>query len=203
MGLGDKLSELTSKFKRKSIDDKIEEVLGSANKGHVAQESFSSTFSQLNAQAADRFRNELSGMGRALFTRAEERFDTNYPAIERAPFGDASEEGPLTRNFDEAHFRNNALRNSATTVPEPHGNEKAQPPSTMEGGFSHTSPSFENNTFPARTSGNYYASSKNSTQHLGSPDLNTIINELHTIREQNAVILERLKRIEEMLSKHY
>ncbi len=203
MGLGDKLSELTSKFKRKSIDDKIEEVLGSANKEHRTQESFSSTFSQLNAQAADRFRNEVSGIGRSLFTRAEERFDVNYPAIERAPFGDASEEGPLTRNFDEAHFHNNALLNSATTVPDPRGNEKAQPPSITEVGFSHASASFENNTFSARTSGNYHASSKNSTQYLSSPDLNTIINELHAIREQNAVILERLKRIEEMLSKPY
>ncbi len=226
MGLADKLGGITSKFKRKSLDQKIDEALKSQSSTNRMSD-FSSTFSQLNKNAAERFRSEVSGAGKAMFTRAEERFDSNYPAIEKAPFGDMTQESPLTRDFDKfpsgdnfqsgfermetkrepaAPMEENPFMHAATSMPSlpEENNAQPQPPFQQESArsFSTTEvsshPGVETRARESFGETSLPLSSPHPTSTTQA-DISAVLRELQAIREQNAVILEKLKRIEERL----
>ncbi len=179
--------DLIDKLRGKSSDDTIENFDDDS--------SFSKHIWEAHKNAEERFRTETPKFAKAFFTRPEERANPHYPPVFQGPFGDPTKEGPLTRDFDERFFRE---RGNFERRQEEMRNNREQ------GGFGIDEKweKGQNFGYPeySNSSGNdYFSGSSERYSKRDDEPWKMILEELQRIREQNAVIIEKLSSIERRL----
>ncbi len=151
--------------------------------------SFSKRIWEAHNKAEERLRSEAPKFAKAFFTRPEERANPHYPPVFQGPFGDPTKEGPLTRDFDERFLRERS-DNIETSEKTSFQNEPIQ------NSFERNQKKWEiNQSFDYS---NQYNNQKNEYKINNDP-WRIIMEELQRIREQNAVIIEKLSSIERKL----
>lgn len=198
MGLG----KLKNIFHRKSIDERIEEAFSSQ-----PRESFSKKVWEANIQAQQKLRSEVPEMAKAVLKRPEERYNPYFPGIYDAPHGNPHEEGPLSKDFDKpsttqrksefGRFDEDAMNHSAEwdETSEKQLMEAAKMP-TLNADVNRL-PSFPIDEKSTRMS----MAGEDRPALAERENIREIMDELREIREQNAVILERLRALERKLDR--
>lgn len=199
IGIGSKFKGL---LHRKSIDERVEEAFSS-----TGRESFSKRVWEANIQAQQKLRETVPAAAKTLVKRPEERYNPYYPGVYDAPYGNPHEEGPLTKNFDVTPAKNDfgrfdedslnqtVTQNNIAEVESTLPHERAQPklPETV---------STPQVTLPVNENIGTNDLKKKSEGLMSLSDLREVMEELREIREQNAVILEKLRAIERKLTRH-
>ncbi len=203
IGIGDKFKNL---LHRKSIDEKVEEAFSS-----TGRESFSKKVWEANMQAQQKMRTEVPATAKAFLKRPEERYNPYYPGTYEGPYGSPHEEGPMTKDFDKvAPQRSEFGRFDEDMHAELSTSFEQSPSEPITSGTQTEIPSPREVvsdinrpvSLPAHTHHPQLMHSKKDTEGIITlSDIREVMDELREIREQNAVILEKLRAIERKLEK--
>lgn len=196
IGIGEKFKNL---LHRKSIDERVDEAFSAS----TGRESFSKKVWEANLQAHQKLRAEVPSMAKSFIKRPEERYNPYYPGVYEGPHGNPHEEGPLTTDFDRAQPRSEFGR-----FDEDMRIEQNQPSGEMAHGnmvLSHHTQNIQPPRVdtpmltPDMGHAAYPSQKPESRPHISNSDMRELMEELRGIREQNAIIIEKLKTIERKL----
>ncbi len=198
------LGKLRNIFHRKSIDERIEEAFASQER-----ESFSKKVWEANLKAQQKLRSEIPAAAKALVKRPEERYNPYYPGIYEGPHGNPHEEGALTKQMEhEAQPRSEFgrfdedFKAERSKIVETQEHEDLSKSPNVSTGPAHFSELSKAPVFPIEEKTPAALSRESSDMEgIGRNDLKEVMDELREIREQNAVILERLRALERKLER--
>lgn len=178
--------------------DLIDKLRGKSSKDETLDFDEDSSFSkhiwEAHKNAEEKFRTETPKFAKAFFTRPEERVNPHYPPVFQGPFGDPTKEGPLTKDLDERFFREHGDLERGMEGMQNSANKNGF---GMEGKWGRE----QNFGYPeySNSSNDYFSSSSERYNKRDEEPWKMILEELQRIREQNAVIIEKLSSIERRL----